>query len=318
MAEGPESLQLGLTAASSGATIGTQQLATLTILDNGTGFVTVTSVSPAIGPTVGGTTVTITGTNFTGATSVTFDGLFATIISNNGSVMTVSSPVHAVGTVDVVVNTPSGSNTTVGTANDFTYTSSTIPVVTSVTPASGPTGTSVTILGSGFSGVTCPSGITFGGIQASSTGCNVNSDSSITAKVPANAPAGIIDVRVTNAVGTSANTSADNFNNTSNLPTLSYTLISRFTLIGWAGIDNISVASALKGLESPNDNPATNDVSGVVTAIWRFDAATQSYKGYFPGSENVPGANDFTTLRKGTGYFFAINVATKVWTVIEG
>ena len=39
---------------------------------------TVTSVSPNSGPAAGGTSVTITGTNFTGATAVTFGGTAAT------------------------------------------------------------------------------------------------------------------------------------------------------------------------------------------------------------------------------------------------
>ncbi len=43
------------------------------------GAATVTAVSPAAGSTVGGTLVTITGTNFTGATAVHFGATAATL-----------------------------------------------------------------------------------------------------------------------------------------------------------------------------------------------------------------------------------------------
>jgi hypothetical protein len=402
-----ETVNLGLTGISGGATYGFQQLATLTIYDGTGSGVTITSLTPNSGPTAGGNVVAITGTNLVNATSVTFGGISAAILTNNGVQITVTAPFHTAGTVDVVVNTPQGSSGTAGTLNDytytdgpaitnvtpntgpasgvpttfvtitganfipggagmtvkfggtatanfnvtdantiiviapahtagtvdivvttpggtspitvndqFTYTGSSAPVVSSISPSSGATGTVITITGSGFTGVICPAGVTFGGVSA--TSCTVNSDTSITATVPAGAPGGVSDVRVTNAIGTSTNTTADNFNNTTNTgATITYTLVSRFTLIGWSGIDNISAAAALRGQETP-DNPLTNDVSGIVTVIWRFDTASQSYKGYFPGSENVPGANDFTTLQKGVGYFIAINVATANWTVIEG
>ena len=134
--------------------------------------------------------------------------------------------------------------------------------------------------------------------------------------MPASTPAGTVDVRVTTPSGTSANTTNDNFNNTSTSgTTLTYTLYFRFTLIVWTGQNNVSALAALRGLESP-DNPATNNVLALVGAIWRFDASTQTFKGYFPGSDNVPGANDFTTLQSGVGYFVALrNAGTVSWTV---
>ena len=55
-------------------------------------------------------------------------------------------------------------------------------------PNAGPTvgGQSVNITGSGFLGVTCPTGVKFGTVTAAS--CTVNSDTSITAVSPANVP----------------------------------------------------------------------------------------------------------------------------------
>jgi hypothetical protein len=40
----------------------------------------------------------------------------------NANTITVNSPVHAVGTVDVVVTTPKGSSPTGGTGDNFVYT----------------------------------------------------------------------------------------------------------------------------------------------------------------------------------------------------
>ncbi len=78
----------------------------------------ITDVSPTSGPTAGGTTVTLTGSAFTGATGVTFDGVAGTALSvtNDGELMVVS-PAHAAGAVDVVVTTPYGSSS----AATFTY-----------------------------------------------------------------------------------------------------------------------------------------------------------------------------------------------------
>ena len=82
---------------------------------------TVTSVSPNTGSTAGGDTVTITGSNFIGTSSVAFGTNLATIDSVSGTQITVTSPASAgAGTVDVTVTTPSGTSAT-GSADQFTY-----------------------------------------------------------------------------------------------------------------------------------------------------------------------------------------------------
>ncbi len=82
---------------------------------------TVSSISPAVGTTTGGTVVTITGTDFIGATAVAFGTTSATSFSvvNNTSI-TATSPAGA-GTVDVTVTTPLGTSAT-SSADHFTYT----------------------------------------------------------------------------------------------------------------------------------------------------------------------------------------------------
>jgi hypothetical protein len=76
-------------------------------------------LAPATGLAAGGTPVVITGTGFTGATSVTFAGAAGTAFSVvSDTVIHVTTPAHAAGAVAVVVVAPQG-NSTSGT---FTYT----------------------------------------------------------------------------------------------------------------------------------------------------------------------------------------------------
>lgn len=81
----------------------------------------ITSLAPATGLPAGGTPVVITGTNFTGATAVTFGGVPGTgLVVNSATQITVTTPAHAVGTVDVQVTTPVGTSLN-SVADDFVY-----------------------------------------------------------------------------------------------------------------------------------------------------------------------------------------------------
>ena len=82
---------------------------------------TVTAISPTAGPVAGGTTVTITGTDLTGATEVAFRTTAATsfTVVSATEVLAVS-PARAAGTVDVTVTTPGGTSLTTA-ADQFTY-----------------------------------------------------------------------------------------------------------------------------------------------------------------------------------------------------
>jgi hypothetical protein len=71
------------------------------------GTPTVSSVTPALGTLEGNTPVTVTGTNLTGATAVTFGGIAAANIHvENDTTLTCLTPPHAVGLVDVSVTVP--------------------------------------------------------------------------------------------------------------------------------------------------------------------------------------------------------------------
>lgn len=94
---------------------------------------TITSINPSSGPTSGGTSVTIVGTDLGGA-SVTIGGTAATsvVVAGNQKSLTASTPAGTSGAKDVVVTTADGSATL---TNGFTYTavltSQTITVTTS-------------------------------------------------------------------------------------------------------------------------------------------------------------------------------------------
>jgi hypothetical protein len=81
----------------------------------------VTGVSPRSGPTSGGNVVYITGTGFTGATSVRFGTVTTTHFTVHSSTkITVTVPPHAVGAHDVNVTT-SGGRSLSNSVDKYTY-----------------------------------------------------------------------------------------------------------------------------------------------------------------------------------------------------
>ena len=77
---------------------------------------TVTAISPGSGLTSGGTTITLNGTNFFGASSVTVGGVAATSVNVvSASVLTAVTPAGSIGSaVSVSVTTPGGTGTLAG------------------------------------------------------------------------------------------------------------------------------------------------------------------------------------------------------------
>ena|SRR5215831_81992 len=79
----------------------------------------VDQVTPTTGTAAGGTPVTVYGEGLTGSTGVTFGGTAGTAFTVvSDSQLTVTSPAHAAGAVNVVVANPRG-NVTV--TNGYTY-----------------------------------------------------------------------------------------------------------------------------------------------------------------------------------------------------
>jgi hypothetical protein len=163
----------------------------------------VTSISPSSGPTAGGTSVTITGTGFTGATTVRFGSVSAMFALKSSTKIVAVSPAQSAGTRDISVITPGGTTVAV-TADRFTYVAA--PTVTAISPSSGPKagGTSVTITGTGFTGATT---VWFGSVTAKFA---LKSSTKIVAVAPAQS-VGTRDIKVLTPGGVSAAVTADRF-----------------------------------------------------------------------------------------------------------
>jgi hypothetical protein len=169
---------------------------------------TVAGIARATGATAGGNTVTITGSGFTGAWRVAFGTVLGTSIKVlSATKMTVVAPKHPAGAVDLVVTGPGGASAVTG--NDrYTYvTAPAINAVAGIAKASGSTngGNTVTITGTGFTGITSV-------LFASEPGTSIKVLSPTTLAVVApKHPAGLVDVLVRGTYGPSLAVSADHY-----------------------------------------------------------------------------------------------------------
>jgi hypothetical protein len=150
------------------------------------------SVVPNSGSAAGGSTVTLNGSGFTGATSVAFGAnpALSYTVDTSAKITAVTPP--GTGAVAVTVRSPGG------TSNSVTYTYAATPSLTTVSPNQGPAsgGTTVTLTGTGLTGATA---VAFGGNPAITF--TVNSATQITAVAPAGT--GAVPVTVTAPGGTS-------------------------------------------------------------------------------------------------------------------
>jgi len=166
---------------------------------------TISSFNPASG--VAGTSVAITGTNFTGATSVKFNSSPAASFTVNSGTQITATVGNGTTTGKITVTTPTGSALS---ASNFIV-NAPPPTISAFNPGSGPVGTAVVITGTNFTNV---SSVAFNGKAASSF--TVNSGTQITATVASGSTTG--KVTVTTSSGTA--TSASNFIVTTGGPTL--------------------------------------------------------------------------------------------------
>ena len=208
--------------------------------------VTVTGVAPGSGTASGGSSVIVTGTNFQAGSTVLFGGFAASsVVFNSSTQLTVTTPPHPAGTVDVQVSTPNGLEGTL--TNGYIFTPAVF--VGSVTPASGPIagGTTVTVSGGSFvSGAK----VLFGGVQSPSV--TFISAGQLQAVTPAGA--GTVSVAVVN-------------------PDLSSsTLASAFTYVPGPTLSSVS----------PNTGFATGG-TGVTVSGTNFAPGATVVFGGFPG-----------------------------------
>nr|WP_262907994.1 choice-of-anchor D domain-containing protein [Hymenobacter sp. 15J16-1T3B] len=196
--------QTGTTYTPNFSTVGTYFVAVQSIFACGTvtsNTVQVNVADPAPAPTistftpdngVAGTPVTITGTDFTGATAVTFNGVAAASYTVNSATSITATAPASVSTGPLAVTTPGGTATS---ATSFTV-NNPIPSISSLSPNTALTGATIatlTINGSSFvSGAT----VTFAGTAYTAT--FVNAGRLTVANVAVPATAGTYDVTVTN------------------------------------------------------------------------------------------------------------------------
>jgi hypothetical protein len=190
---------------------------------------TVTKLIPREANSAGGTSVTIIGTDFTGATAVKFGSTNAAsfTVNSNTMITAVSPPESFPSTVvDVTVTTPEGTSPTSRPADEFHYLTlcqeGHAPAITSIEPHSGPAGTSVRIKGERFFTVVCTSEgfsverVLFGFTEA--TSFKSPKEGEIVAVAPPGT--GNVDVTVESWLGQSPVTPADRFSYTPGAPTV--------------------------------------------------------------------------------------------------
>jgi photosystem II stability/assembly factor-like uncharacterized protein len=158
---------------------------------------TIATFSPSSG--VVGTTVTISGTNFSttpASNVVRFNGVNATVTAASATSITTAVPANA--TTGKVTVTVDGQTAT--SASNFTVILPP-PTITSFSPASGTVGTTITITGTNFDPNAFNNTVTVNGVAATRYS---NSTTSITIKVPAGATTGKIAIAVNGQNTTSA------------------------------------------------------------------------------------------------------------------
>lgn len=165
----------------------------------------VTAISASVGAASGGESITISGTGFTGATSVAFGGTAAAsfkVVSDTS--ITAVVPAMQPGPAAITVTSAGGTSLT---SSGDVVTLYAQPHVTGISPRAGSDGalTTITITGSHLTGATS---VDIGGVTM---GVGPVNDSTVTALAPPTYEPAVVDVTVTSPGGTSAASSSDRF-----------------------------------------------------------------------------------------------------------
>jgi hypothetical protein len=168
---------------------------------------TITSVSPPAGSSQGGTTITVTGTNFVNGPNLLVqvgvnNATSTTFVSSTQVTAVTPASVNPANDSTVGVTVISGDSQQAFLASSYSY--HVPPSITSVTPNSGAIGggTNVTITGQNFRGLPTVPVVSFGSLTSPSV--VFNNGTSLTAAVPAAGAAGAVTVTVTDADGQAA------------------------------------------------------------------------------------------------------------------
>jgi formylglycine-generating enzyme required for sulfatase activity len=158
-------------------------------------------VSPSVGPAAGGTLITLTGTNLTGATGVTVGGVAASTVQViNATTVTAVTPAGSLGAKPVGVTTAFGTATL---ASAYSYRPA--PTLASVSPSTGPAfgSTLITLTGTNLTDTNLWDWavVTVGGVACTSV--QRVSPTTVTAVTPAGT-VGAREVAVTTPFGTAS------------------------------------------------------------------------------------------------------------------
>ncbi len=226
---------------------------------------TVTNLNPTSG--LVGSTVTITGTNFTGVTAVKFsNNVTATFTVVNAATITATVPSGAVTGPLTISKTGC---TDVQTASFTVTTPPACPTVSNINPASGLVGSSVTITGTNFTGVTAvkfsnsvtatftvvnattisatvPSGATTGPLTISKPGCTDVQTASFTVTTPPACPT-VSNINPTSGlVGSTVTITGTNFTGVTGVK-FSNNVSATFTVVNATTITATVPSSAVSG-----------------------------------------------------------------------
>jgi hypothetical protein len=253
----------------------------------------ITSLAPEMGSTLGGTTVTFTGSNLalTNYTAyVEFGQTAATVDSDSDTSIVVTTPPQAAGTETISVTFKKGKRRTVTIpGGSFTFVAP--PVVSGVTsaasgasaPAAGPLagGTTVTIAGTTLDGATS---VLFGTVAGQIT---ADSSTSITVTAPPVTSPATVDVTVVTAGGTSAVEAADQYTYEA-APIVTSILPNNGLLAGDTGVT----------ITGANLSTATQVYFGTTKASSFMALSSTSIDAYSPAAKAV-GAVDITVVSPG-------------------
>ncbi|HZV01879.1 MAG TPA: IPT/TIG domain-containing protein [Planctomycetota bacterium] len=155
----------------------------------------ITGVSPNAGPVAGGTSITVSGTNFAVTTLVFIDGVGCTNIAIAGSGSITATTPAGKGTGGTTVTVLNSDGQRAKLHDGFYYETGANPVtVSSISPTSGSAGTSVTITGANFE-ANCT--VAFG--SADATNVSVQSSTQLTCDAPSGS--GVVTITITNPDG---------------------------------------------------------------------------------------------------------------------